>query len=755
MTGRKPEVWIVTPELNKRGATERSVAEKIERWDDFNIRVYTMRHEGVDLTRATVRMIPWIPGPHLLRYLWWILANRVVRAVDSIRGGGPDVLFSPGVNALDADVIGVHIVFSQLTNRIGNGDTARLSLRSIHRAIYWRVVSLLEGFAYRGTATLWAHSQATARTIEKLFGRPTETVPVVPFGVDSARFNPELVASRRTEERVKLGVEGGRVLLLIGNEPRVKGMHAAIKMMRLLPDDFILCLAGDLDDAALQREAAALGVGDRIRIWPYTQNVLRYYAAADVLIAPSLEDSFHQPTLEAMACGIPVVVSRKAGVSELLESEKHALILEDPTNVTELAEAATRAVLDEEMRGRLINEGLELTERMTWNAHAEQTAALLRNSLASPRFLLLATDAFGVGGIQWAVKSLVRVLSQSFGRDRVGIVSLLGANEGDSDGWVLSPRAQRNGTGPSFASKLTFASRALLSAARWRKRLAIVACHPHLAVVAAAAARISRCPYFVWCHGIEAWGPQPALRRMAMRNANGVFAGSRVTARRVEEMAGLKPGSVDVIPYPVRGPREKRESSRPPQPTILTVSRLDATETYKGIDTLLNSLPKVLAEIPDAELVVAGDGDDRPRLERVANDLGVEGHVTFEGRVSDQRLEELYSSSSVFALPSRFSFSPPQGEGFGLVYLEAALSGLPVVAGRGGGAEEVVVDGETGLLADAGDPSSVATAIVTILKDADLARKMSERGKANASRFSDDAFAAGFLTMASKKASRG
>ena len=95
-------VWVVTPELHRRGGTERYLAKQIERWRErFTIRLYTRRLEDVDTDGIEVRMIPDIPGPHLLPYSWWFLVNQLWRARDRLVGPGPDVVYSPGVNSLD------------------------------------------------------------------------------------------------------------------------------------------------------------------------------------------------------------------------------------------------------------------------------------------------------------------------------------------------------------------------------------------------------------------------------------------------------------------------------------------------------------------------------------------------------------------------------------------------------------------------------------------------------------------------------
>ena len=94
------KVWVVTPELHRRGGTERCLAEQVERWKKrFDLRLYTMRAYGVDLEGVAVRCIPWLPGPHLFRYVWWFVANTLLRAWDARRLGRPNVVYSSSVSA--------------------------------------------------------------------------------------------------------------------------------------------------------------------------------------------------------------------------------------------------------------------------------------------------------------------------------------------------------------------------------------------------------------------------------------------------------------------------------------------------------------------------------------------------------------------------------------------------------------------------------------------------------------------------------
>ncbi len=139
-------------------------------------------------------------------------------------------------------------------------------------------------------------------------------------------------------------------------------------------------------------------------------------------------------------------------------------------------------------------------------------------------------------------------------------------------------------------------------------------------------------------------------------------------------------------------------------PLLLFVGRL---QPWKGVETALRALP----EIPGARFVVAGDGEDRPRLEALTDELGLRGRVRFLGSVERRELPRLYSSADLLLATSHAS------ETFGIGPVEAQACGLPVVASRFGGFPEVVDEGRTGLLFTPRDPAALAAAVRVLLDD--------------------------------------
>jgi glycosyltransferase involved in cell wall biosynthesis len=141
----------------------------------------------------------------------------------------------------------------------------------------------------------------------------------------------------------------------------------------------------------------------------------------------------------------------------------------------------------------------------------------------------------------------------------------------------------------------------------------------------------------------------------------------------------------------------------------MTLGRLSSSERYKGVDEVLDVLPELARSCPDVCYLVAGDGDDRPRLEARARELGLQDRVVFAGFVDESEKADYFRLADVFAMPS-------SGEGFGFVFLEALACGIPVVASRVDGSREAVLDGELGEVVDPADRDSVRSAIVRALQ---------------------------------------
>lgn len=326
------------------------------------------------------------------------------------------------------------------------------------------------------------------------------------------------------------------------------------------------------------------------------------------------------------------------------------------------------------------------------------------------RILALVTDGFGAGGgIARYNRDFLTALACSPSVDDVLVLPRFGAGD------AICPDKVRQI--PAAAGRLDWSQRALRLAAQQRPD--VVFCgHLNAAPLAGGLARILRRPLWLQVHGIEAWQPRGVAIRTAAESARLVTSVSRFTRRRMLNWCAISPERVRVLPNTLSadfGPRARRADlvqrfGLDGRPVVLTVGRLSASERYKGHDRILAALPRTLDRCPTLAYLVVGSGDDRGRLETLARDAGLNRSVVFVGAVPDVDLPDIYALADVFAMPST-------GEGFGIVFLEAAACGLPVIGAIGDGSADALADGVIGRLVDPDDIEGLADAIVDAVTD--------------------------------------
>jgi phosphatidyl-myo-inositol dimannoside synthase len=162
------------------------------------------------------------------------------------------------------------------------------------------------------------------------------------------------------------------------------------------------------------------------------------------------------------------------------------------------------------------------------------------------------------------------------------------------------------------------------------------------------------------------------------------------------------------------------------RPVVVCLSRL---VPRKGQDMLIRAMPAIRERVPGAALVIVGGGPYLTSLRRLAHSFGVAEHVVFTEGVPGDELPAHHALADVFAMPCRTRGAGLDVEGLGIVFLEASATGVPVVAGRSGGAPETVRDGETGVVVDGWDVGAIAASVSELLADPDRAARMGEAGR--------------------------
>jgi len=383
-------IAVVSPFIDKRHGTERRVAEWVSRLPaDYEIHVYSQRVEDLDTAKIIWHRIPALPGPHLMNFLWWFGANHLWRWWDRrFRDLRPDLVFTPGTNCLDADVVSVHIVFAEFRRQVWpelllSQNPVWFWPRLLHRRLYYRLIIYLERRIYTDLRTsLVLIARKTAEDLKRFYAR-NGNLPVVYIGLDQQKFNPEKRRQMRSEVRKQLGLADSTfVLLLVGNDWKKKGLVtilAALEHLKGLP--LCLLVAGQDDAVPYQKQIRESALEGLVRFLPSRGDVEWYYAAADAYVGPSLEDTFAQPPAEAMACGLPVITSITNGTAEIMTDGVDGLIVHDPTNADELASKIRLLVEDLELCRCLGENAARTAEKYTWDRNGEQIRAIFEDVL--------------------------------------------------------------------------------------------------------------------------------------------------------------------------------------------------------------------------------------------------------------------------------------------------------------------------------------------------------------------------------------
>lgn len=317
----------------------------------------------------------------------------------------------------------------------------------------------------------------------------------------------------------------------------------------------------------------------------------------------------------------------------------------------------------------------------------------------------LITDGCGVEG--------------GIARYNVALLSALSASAQISHVTVLARRADlRESTDsnkiqyvPPSATKTALTAAVIKQALSGARHDIIFCGHLNMVPLAWLLARRWGAKLWLQMHGIECWQRPRSHIRTAAERADLITCVSRYTRRKVLEWSDIEPTKIRVLPNTLSEqfdiPSSPRGASAvPAQHTsrplhALTVARLSASERYKGHDVMIEAIALLEQQGEHIQYVVAGDGDDRRRLETLAEQLGVSHRVYFVGRVSEAYLPSLYDESDVFVMPST-------GEGFGIVFLEARQRGCAVIASNADGSVDPLRDGADGHLVPPNDPRALA-----------------------------------------------
>jgi glycosyltransferase involved in cell wall biosynthesis len=367
--------------LHRTGGTERGLAELVSRLaQSYSVCLFASHWDPDGTPNICFHRVPAIAGPGLARFFsfYWT-ATRAVRAAERSEGAY-DTVYSPGPNCAQVEVCTAWFCQARQHELLASGRLrprpARIAdwLRLLHRRVYAASVTRLERSFYRSPRLQRVVSPAEVLKADlvECYGITPERIVVGHSGVDSSAFAPERRDALRLQARRELGLqEGVFYFLFVGTDWVRKGLLTVFEALPAVPEAQLLVVGAE-DSEAWRRASARFGVETRVRYLPRRADILYYYAAADALVAPSVYEPFGLMPLEAMACGLPSIITRPMGVAELVESDE-ALILEDAASATELAQAMRTLAHDQPRYACLVSAGIARARTHSWDGMCDVT----------------------------------------------------------------------------------------------------------------------------------------------------------------------------------------------------------------------------------------------------------------------------------------------------------------------------------------------------------------------------------------------
>ena len=259
---------------------------------------------------------------------------------------------------------------------------------------------------------------------------------------------------------------------------------------------------------------------------------------------------------------------------------------------------------------------------------------------------------------------------------------------------------------------------------------------PHilpLGAIAYGMKSLFRMPYVLSLHGLDilsALERRPAFTKRILRNASAIIVNSEATKQLLADQTLAVPvtvltPSLDLSMIRVNEiERSVLKEKYKGKKIILTIGRL---VRRKGQDMVIHAMKQILAVVPTAYYIIVGDGPDKEYFGSVIAEEQMEDCVAILSDIDDEDIGAYYAIAAAYAMPSRRRTHDV--EGFGIVYLEAASFGLPIVAGNSGGEHEAVGDEDSAIVVDGRDVPAIAESIICLLDDDELAHHIGKAGK--------------------------
>lgn len=359
------------------------------------VTIFSDRFEGLDGTAVRHRRVRAVGGSGFVFDVTFFITSTLMLWISRLKGKDQfDIIHSHHYGSpFFSDVITSHYCqregIYQMRSQVDDMPSQN-PLQRLQKVGWARVEKML--FGRRKSKALIVLSEAMKRDFIRHYETPVKGTYVIHSGVDCERYSQKNVRLFREEiRRLHSLTERDLVVLFVGGDWVRKGLAQAIEALPLLESCQVkLLILGHGDIATYQKMAEDLGVGEKLIFADPIQDNWKYYAASDVFLLPTLYEPFGLTILEAMAAGIPVLVSRNAGAAGLVQDGVNGLLLEDPRDITEIADKLKLLWMDGELQRRLGEKAHRTALQYTWSRVAQETLEVYqrvqdRHKVVAPR----------------------------------------------------------------------------------------------------------------------------------------------------------------------------------------------------------------------------------------------------------------------------------------------------------------------------------------------------------------------------------
>ena len=392
------KIAFIAHHVNFEAGPATVTAHLVERLcEDHQVSVFSNTIDGIDLLKVKHYKVPELRRAKSLAHITFLISSTLLLAALSLlRKTDFDIIHSTGYDcAFSSNVItshfcereGRHLEEANIINPPRR--SVRQKLKALDHRLYRSLLCFVERLTISRSSSkaCIVVSQAMQEEFAHHYGDAAKNIIVIPNGVDTLRFHPTNRLLYRGQIRQEHGVSRSDPLLMFaGGDWERKGVRYIIEALPLLSKRNVkLIIIGSGDEEYYGRLAELEQVRDRIFFVSHSSRLWEYYAASDIFVFPTIYEPFGLTIVEAMASGLPVITSRSAGAADLITDGVDGLLLNEPSDINDLATKIDLLLSNAELRKTMGERARKTAEKLSWERVAEKTLKVYNSVLKRKR----------------------------------------------------------------------------------------------------------------------------------------------------------------------------------------------------------------------------------------------------------------------------------------------------------------------------------------------------------------------------------